>query len=750
MLAVLFVAGAAFAYAEGEVALTVQLNGETVATFTMDDLQQIAVDEGSKTYNFSAWNTYPTIKSSTNIQGPTVKGVLTEAGVMSSVKDTGTVIFTGSGYTKSLTGKQLFGEDRYYYPNANLVDHENGSIPEDSYEGAVNTPAVIGLGGDTLLCVGQVAPNEENRPLFVSDIAKGGVINVSTATAEKCSQITVDKEDGTLQPENTTLTIGKLEDGNTNLEYDKIYFTFESNVTPGYGCPIYNCGPKQDMEYKPVLVPGSDTSKPDCKNRKVVLKVRVKGYGKQDSTLQTFTYFVGDALTVKVDGVKQKSYATEDQVKAAGGTVTCSYSGANTYPTLSVKEDRTGIKVGDIITDATGLVPGSTLSNDALIKFTGTDGYSTTLTAGQLFADRYYYPNAAAGTDNTGGPVKAEAYEGKVSVPAIIDTANDNSLIFGQTEPNEQNIAEGVDGMLKLGQIEIDTNTSPAKCGSITEATPAGGSQVTQGQKITLPYPTEANKRDKICYAFDMAAGNVPGLANGFYNYSAYRYDEHLTNPPVLDTAGVHTLSVKVTGYGKHDSDVTTFKYTVVPAKTEGFKAASSNYNAITLTWNECKGASGYEIYKNNGSKYTLIKTITSADVTSYKDTGLTTKKKYQYKIRTLAADGEGGTLAGAYAEASATPIPNTPVVTLTAGTKKATVKWKKIDGANGYQVYRSTKQSSGFKLVKTIKKGSTVSFTNKKLKKGTTYYFKVRAYRTVSGKKVYSSYSAVKSVKVK
>ena len=38
----------------------------------------------------------------------------------------------------------------------------------------------------------------------------------------------------------------------------------------------------------------------------------------------------------------------------------------------------------------------------------------------------------------------------------------------------------------------------------------------------------------------------------------------------------------------------------------------------------------------------------------------------------------------------------------------------------------------------------------NKKLKKGKRYYFKVRAYRTVNGKKVYSSYSAVKSVRVK
>ena len=33
---------------------------------------------------------------------------------------------------------------------------------------------------------------------------------------------------------------------------------------------------------------------------------------------------------------------------------------------------------------------------------------------------------------------------------------------------------------------------------------------------------------------------------------------------------------------------------------------------------------------------------------------------------------------------------------------------------------------------------------------KGKTYYFKVRAYRTVDGKNIYSDYSTVKSIKVK
>ena len=57
------------------------------------------------------------------------------------------------------------------------------------------------------------------------------------------------------------------------------------------------------------------------------------------------------------------------------------------------------------------------------------------------------------------------------------------------------------------------------------------------------------------------------------------------------------------------------------------------------------------------------------------------------------------------------------------------------------------TGKSGSYKKVADIK---SASYTKKSLKKGTTYYFKVRAYKTVSGKNVYSSYCSAKSVKVK
>ena len=76
-------------------------------------------------------------------------------------------------------------------------------------------------------------------------------------------------------------------------------------------------------------------------------------------------------------------------------------------------------------------------------------------------------------------------------------------------------------------------------------------------------------------------------------------------------------------------------------------------------------------------------------------------------------------------------------------------VSWKKVTGANGYEIYRSTKKSSGYKKVKTITVSGTIHYVDSKLKTGTTYYYKIRAYRKIGSKKVYSTaWSSVKSVK--
>ena len=86
----------------------------------------------------------------------------------------------------------------------------------------------------------------------------------------------------------------------------------------------------------------------------------------------------------------------------------------------------------------------------------------------------------------------------------------------------------------------------------------------------------------------------------------------------------------------------------------------------------------------------------------------------------------------------------------LTAGKKKFTVQWKKDKKADGYQVQYSTdkKFKKNVKSVNVSKKNTKA--TVKKLKKGKTYRVRVRSYKKINGKKYYSGWGKVKSVKVR
>ena len=181
-------------------------------------------------------------------------------------------------------------------------------------------------------------------------------------------------------------------------------------------------------------------------------------------------------------------------------------------------------------------------------------------------------------------------------------------------------------------------------------------------------------------------------------------------------------------------------------------KVSSNSYNSNKLSWNKVTGASGYEVLRatsKNGT-YKSVKTITSGSTVSYTNTSLTTGSTYYYKVRAYRTVDKKKVYSSYSSVVSAKPVLKTPSVKLTSGSKKATIKWEKISGASGYEVYRATSKSGKYSKIKTITKNSTVSYVNSSLTKNKTYYYKVRAYRTVNGKKIYSSYSVAKSVKVK
>ena len=194
--------------------------------------------------------------------------------------------------------------------------------------------------------------------------------------------------------------------------------------------------------------------------------------------------------------------------------------------------------------------------------------------------------------------------------------------------------------------------------------------------------------------------------------------------------------------------------------KKDTFKASSPqnlktkvlNYKTIQVSWTGTDYADSYNVYRKTGSG-NWKKIASGITGVSYKDTKAVTGTTYTYTVRAVSYTWGKAVLSnydrsGVRGKAKLTAVSLTSVKN--AGKNTVKVSWKKVTGANGYRVYRSTSKNGEYTSAGFIKKGSTVTFKDKKVSEGKTYYYKIRAYRIVNGKRVYGPYSAVKSVKAK
>lgn len=214
--------------------------------------------------------------------------------------------------------------------------------------------------------------------------------------------------------------------------------------------------------------------------------------------------------------------------------------------------------------------------------------------------------------------------------------------------------------------------------------------------------------------------------------------------------AGTATITAKdVTGNVRATCKVTV-KAMAAPATV---KAASAAYNKIKVTWTGVTGAQKYQVFRCN-SKGTALKSWTlSSTARSFTDTGLTTGTTYYYKVRAYKTVSKVNYYGSYSALKSAKPLlskPGTPTVSRYSS-KYVKVKWKGISGESGYQVYRATSKTGKYTKVASVKMtGYSYPYAKIKATKGKTYYYKVRAYKNVGSKPVYSSFSNPKAYKLK
>lgn len=174
--------------------------------------------------------------------------------------------------------------------------------------------------------------------------------------------------------------------------------------------------------------------------------------------------------------------------------------------------------------------------------------------------------------------------------------------------------------------------------------------------------------------------------------------------------------------------------------KAPSVTAEGTSATSVKLKWKKNKAAKKFTIYrstkKNKGFK--AVKTVKKSTLT-YTDKKLTCGKTYYYKVK--AINGKKSKTS----KVKKVKVVPVKVKTISAASSKCgeiTVTYGKSSGASGYQLSCSPTAKGKFTVVNTSKQ---TSFTHS-LDMGTAAYYKVRAYKTIKGKKVYSSYSKVVS----
>lgn len=182
----------------------------------------------------------------------------------------------------------------------------------------------------------------------------------------------------------------------------------------------------------------------------------------------------------------------------------------------------------------------------------------------------------------------------------------------------------------------------------------------------------------------------------------------------------------------------------------ENFTYTNVTTTSITLNWTKNETATGYVIYRmdnKTNSQYVKYAVIKDNNITSYTNKNLTPARCYYYQIKSyLYKDGKYYYSAPQTVKLGTCPngVQN---LTVTGQTdNKIGIKWDKVDGASGYVIYRMDyKTNSKYKAIATVD-SSVTKISNTSLETGRPYYYRVRAFKDVYGKKFYGAYPTVKT----
>lgn len=199
------------------------------------------------------------------------------------------------------------------------------------------------------------------------------------------------------------------------------------------------------------------------------------------------------------------------------------------------------------------------------------------------------------------------------------------------------------------------------------------------------------------------------------YNTSGELVYQNGYSSNVVLNKGKYYIEIRNTnGYYARSYKFTT---TFTPIYLDTTITATPGAGSVFLKWTVITGSTKYRVQRYDGKVWKTVGTPSAANFT---DKNLTVGKKYSYRIMAYM-NGEWSCVSKTV---SATPIAAIPTsVTATVSDGAVTLKWKSIPGVTRYRVQR--KNGSTFT---TIGYTSACTYTNRGLRNGTTYYYRVLA----------------------
>ena len=262
--------------------------------------------------------------------------------------------------------------------------------------------------------------------------------------------------------------------------------------------------------------------------------------------------------------------------------------------------------------------------------------------------------------------------------------------------------------------------------------------------------PTITLKDKKAVYTGKAISIDKPEIKGDVENLNYSYYSDKACKNEISEPTDPGVYYVRVTAdAGSEDAGVTsnTVTLTINPQATKVTSVANAS-SYVTVSWNKVSKASGYYVYRStDGKKFTKVATVKSYKTVKYNDKKATKNgQKYVYKV--VAYYNGNQTVSSAYSNAKTGYRLSTMKVSSLTNKKgkKLSVKWAKNSKSTGYQIEYVTGKTTKKVNASAKSKSKTIS----KLKKGKTYYVRIRSYKKVSGTTYYGAWSSKKKVKIK